>query len=142
LLEIIHRLIRPEVRDYALAAVRRQVKKLGKASVFALPKNDEERIVPLPNWVAQMVQSHVAMYKPEPHTLPWERPGRPVTVNLLFRWTDDKHIRARRYDELIWKAALAEASVIPAPEKTRGVAAGTSSTARPGCTPCAAITPA
>jgi integrase len=98
--------------------VRRQVKKLGKASVFALPKNDEERIVPLPNWVAQMVQSHVAMYKPEPYTLPWERPdGKPVTVNLLFRWTDDKHIRARGYDELIWKAALAEASVIPAPEK-------------------------
>jgi integrase len=102
--------------------VRRQVKKLGKEFVFALPKNDKERTVPLPDWVARTVQSHITTNKPRPYTLPWERPGgRAETVNLLFRWTDDKHIRARGYDELIWKPALAEADVIPPPGKdTRG----------------------
>ena len=43
-----------------------------------------------------------------------------MTVNLLFRWTDDMHIRARGYDELIWKAALAQAAVIPPPTKDAG----------------------
>jgi integrase len=106
--------------DEQVIRVRRQIKKLGKESVFALPKNDQERTVPMANGVAQIVSKHVAMYKPEPYSLPWEKlDGRPLTVNLLFRWTDDKHIRARGYDELIWKPALAEASVIPAPEKDR-----------------------
>ena len=36
-------------------------------------------------------------------------------MKLLFRWTDDMHIRARTYDELVWKAALARACVIPMP---------------------------
>ena len=55
---------------------------------------------------------------PRPYTLPWEKPdGKPLTVRLLFRWTDDKHIRARTYDELVWKPALAEARVIATPTK-------------------------
>jgi integrase len=75
--------------------VRRQVKKLGKDFVFALPKNDKERKVPLPGWGVRTLQSHVVTNKPRLYTLPWEKPGgRAETVNLLFRWTDDKHTPA------------------------------------------------
>jgi integrase len=36
--------------DEKIVQVRRQLKKLGKHYVFALPKNDRERTVPLPEW--------------------------------------------------------------------------------------------
>jgi integrase len=104
--------------DQKVIRVRRQVKRLGKEYVFALPKNDRERIVPLPDWAAQTIRVHVATAKPRPFTLPWEKlDGRPTTVNLLFRWTDDKQIRSRTYDEMMWKPALAHAGVIPMASK-------------------------
>ena len=43
--------------------------------------------------------------------------GKRRTVNLLFRWTDDKHFRARTYDDLVWKPALVHAGVRPEPTK-------------------------
>ncbi|WP_158293117.1 MULTISPECIES: site-specific integrase [Kribbella] len=98
--------------------VRRQVKKLGRDFVFALPKNDTERTVPMPEWTALALKEHIEAAKPRPYTLPWEKlDGKPLTVKLLFRWTDDKHLRARTYDELVWKPALAQAGVIPMPKK-------------------------
>ena len=38
-------------------------------------------------------------------------------VELLFAWSDGKQIRARNYDESIWKPALATAGVIPLPTR-------------------------
>jgi integrase len=85
--------------DQMVIHVRRQVKKLGKNFVFALPKNDTERTVPMSEGTALALHEHIAAAKPRPYALPWEKPdGRPLTVKLLFRWTDDKHIRARTYD--------------------------------------------
>lgn len=104
--------------DEMVIHVRRQVKKLGREFVFALPKNDSERTVPLSEGAALTLKEHIAAAMPRPYTLPWEKPdGKPLTVRLLFRWTDDKHIRARTYDELVWKPALAEARVIATPTK-------------------------
>jgi hypothetical protein len=37
----------------------------------------------------------------------------------MFRWTDDKHIRARTYDELVWRPALFYAGVIAEPKTDR-----------------------
>ena len=104
--------------DAMVIHVRRQVKKLGRDFVFALPKNDTERTVPMSEGTARTLREHIEATKPRPYTLPWERlDGKPLAVKLLFRWTDDKHIRARTYDELVWKAALAQAGVIPMPGK-------------------------
>ncbi|MEU7911414.1 tyrosine-type recombinase/integrase [Microbispora bryophytorum] len=105
--------------DLQIIHVRRQIKKLGESFVFALPKNDQERDVPMPDWVAQYLRSHIQKYKPRPYTLPWEKlSGRPRTHKILFRWaTDDLHIRHRNYDETIWKPALVLAGVIPEPTK-------------------------
>ncbi|MFI6811873.1 tyrosine-type recombinase/integrase [Nonomuraea sp. NPDC050328] len=102
--------------DEGLVRVRRQLKRLGSKFVFALPKNDKERIVPLPDWAAAAVRAHVAKFPPLPCTLPWEKlTGTPRTCNLLFRWTDDRYIRSRGYSELVWKPALVKAGVIPPP---------------------------
>ena len=103
--------------DGKIVRVRRQVKRLGTVYVFALPKNDRERIVPLSDWDIQAVRRHIEKYPPRPYTLPWEKPGgKPHTCRILFRWpTDDQHVKSRNYSETIWKPALAKAGVITEP---------------------------
>jgi integrase len=104
--------------DAAVIHVRRQLKVIDGLYVFALPKNDRERDVPMSSGLGQVLRVYMAQHKPRPYSLPWEKPsGKLVTANLLFRWTDDKHVRARGYDELIWKPALVMAGVIPPPTK-------------------------
>ena len=89
--------------------VRRQVKKLGVAHAYALPKNGRERDVPLPDWVAAAAKIHITKYTPRPCTLPWEKlTGRPQSHNILFRWGDGNHVRYRTYSEQVWKPAIAQ----------------------------------
>jgi integrase len=45
--------------DEKVVRVRRQVKRLDDLYVFALPKNDRERIIPLSDWDIQAVRRHV-----------------------------------------------------------------------------------
>jgi integrase len=96
--------------------VRRQVKKLGRDFVYSLPKNDRERVVPLASHLPGLVRGHIERFGMTVVALPWERlGGEPRSIELLFAWTDGKHIRARNYDESVWKPALATAGVIPPP---------------------------
>jgi integrase len=96
--------------------VRRQVKKLGTGHVYALPKSDLEREIPLPEWVAAAARVHIAKYPPRPCTLPWEKlTGKPQTHSILFRWSDGGHVRYRTYSEQTWKPAIAKAGIIPEP---------------------------
>jgi integrase len=101
--------------------VRRQAKKIGSDYIFALPKNDRERVIPLSDWDIRVLRRHLGKYPPRPYTLPWEKPdGKPHTVRLLFRWaSDDEHVKARSYSETVWKPALVQAGIIPAPEKDK-----------------------
>lgn len=106
--------------DEGVIHVRRQIKKLGKEYVFALPKSDRTRIVPLSDWTAENVRLHVKKFKPEPLTLPWEKPDGPLrTHKVLFRWSDGGHVKPRTYSEQVWKPALVAAGVIPEPEKDK-----------------------
>lgn len=67
---------------------------------------------------ALVLKDHIEAVGPRPYTLPWEKvDGGPHTVRLLFRSTDDKHIRARTYDELVWNPALLHAGVIREPTR-------------------------
>jgi integrase len=104
-----------------IVKVRRQIKNLGGTYVYALPKNDRERIVPLADWTIQVIQNHIGKYPPRPCTLPWEKlTGKPRTCNILFRWhTDDQHVKARNYSETVWKPALVKAGLIPEPATDR-----------------------
>jgi integrase len=103
--------------DERLVRVRRQIKNLGGIYVYALPKNDRERIVPVSDWTLHALKRHITDHPPRPYTLPWEKPnGKPRTHNILFRWpTNDGHVRARTYSEIVWKPALVKAALIPAP---------------------------
>ncbi|WP_405056060.1 hypothetical protein OG474_25350 [Kribbella sp. NBC_01505] len=52
--------------------VRRQVKKLGKDFVFAAPKNDRVRSVPMSDEVAEFTRAHIEEFGATEVTLPWE----------------------------------------------------------------------
>lgn len=96
--------------------VRRQIKRLGSFYVFALPKSDQERTVPMSDSAAEVLRWHIKNTRIRPYSLPWERPdGEQISARLLFRWRDDKHIRARGYNKQVWKPALVAADVIPPP---------------------------
>lgn len=84
--------------DRHILHVRRQLKKLGKHHVFALPKNDRERDVPMADWVKIVARQHFATTATRPVTLPWEKPGRTLlTVQLSFRSISDRFVPYRGY---------------------------------------------
>jgi integrase len=100
--------------------VRRQIKYLrGGVYVFAPPKGKKARRVPMLDGLAQVLQAHRAQNPPRPYTLPWIDPANDEarTVNLLFRWTDDRHIRATAYQRVVWLPALVDAGVIAPPTR-------------------------
>lgn len=100
--------------------VRRQVKRLGKEYVFALPKNDKERIVPMSTSLAKMVKEHIERFGTVTISLPWEKLSGAVQDRaLLFTWPDGKQLRARLYDLTVWKPALSVVGVIPPPTKDK-----------------------
>ncbi|GAA1582145.1 hypothetical protein GCM10009789_39860 [Kribbella sancticallisti] len=106
--------------DFTLMLIRvqRQVKRLGTKFVYALPKNDKERFVPMSPVLAKTVKSHLERFGTTTVSLPWERlDGDVQEHDLIFSWHDGKHLQARLYDELVWKPALAAAGVIPPPYK-------------------------
>jgi integrase len=104
--------------DEGIIHIRRQLKKIGRDHVFALPKNDRERIVPMSAWTAESIRTHVRKFQPQPLTLPWEKPtGELRTHNVLFRWIDGGHMKPRAYSETVWKPAIAAAGIIPEPVK-------------------------
>ncbi|MFC5144052.1 tyrosine-type recombinase/integrase [Streptomyces aureoversilis] len=95
-----------------------QVKVAGGRLVFAPPKRDKERDVPLPDRVAHVLKQHRKAHPPVKVTLPWQRPDGPlVTKRLLFTRPDGEGaIRRTDFNTRIWKPALVEAGVIPEPK--------------------------
>ena len=104
-----------------IVRIRRQIKRLGDSYIFALPKNDRERIVPLSDWAVEAVQEHIRKYPPRSCTLPWEKTdGKLCACKILFRWhTDGQYVKSRSYSETVWKPALVKAGFIPEPATDR-----------------------
>ncbi|WP_079124789.1 tyrosine-type recombinase/integrase [Streptomyces lushanensis] len=97
--------------------VRRQVKHVSKRLVFALPKGQKERDVPLPSKIGEAVAAHLAARpaRAVTVTLPWAVPdGKPVTVDLLFTSRETKAVNRNYFNTYVWKPALAKAGVIEA----------------------------
>ncbi|MGC9537044.1 tyrosine-type recombinase/integrase [Streptomyces sp. UG1] len=98
--------------------VNRQIKLVRSKMVFALPKGNRLRTVPMPEALAEALKAHTKEFPPVEVTLPWAEPdGEKRTFRLLF--TDEQ---ARAYHRSIvnqytWKGALAAAGVIPPREK-------------------------
>ncbi|WP_405060213.1 site-specific integrase [Kribbella sp. NBC_01505] len=106
--------------DEGVIRVRRQIKRLGQTWVYALPKNDKERVVPMSPRLAELAKEHIKTFGTKNITLPWERvDGAPRTHALLFTWGDDRALRADLYNLLVWKPAIVAAGVIPPPTKDK-----------------------
>jgi integrase len=107
--------------DRHILHMRRQIKPIKGVWLFALPKNDRERDVPLPGWVEAIALQHFRLVKAQPVTLPWEKPtGHLVTVLLVIVRDDGSFVRYRDYMQSVWKPALVHGGVIPAPVKEPG----------------------
>ncbi|MEU8760920.1 site-specific integrase [Streptomyces sp. NPDC048659] len=98
--------------------VIRQVRFIRGKAVFAPPKGNKERDVPMSPYVAASLRRHSEEYPPVEVTLPWRTPDGPlVTVRLLFTNTAGGVIWRSNFNIQEWKPALAAAGVIPVPEK-------------------------
>ncbi|MGW6197024.1 tyrosine-type recombinase/integrase [Kribbella sp. NPDC055110] len=104
--------------DEQVLRIRRQVKRLRNRFVFALPKNDQERIVPMSPILAAAVKDHVERFGTKTMSLPWEDlDGEIQDHSLMFIWSDGRHLRADLYNLVVWKPALVAAGVLPPPVK-------------------------
>ncbi|MER5451214.1 site-specific integrase [Streptomyces sp. NPDC002764] len=94
--------------------VIRQVKLIRGKAVFAPPKGNKERDVPLPSSVAEALRAHMDAFKPVEITLPWRKPDGPkVTARLLFTNTAGGIVWRSNFNIQEWKPALAVAGLIP-----------------------------
>ncbi|WP_062207541.1 site-specific integrase [Streptomyces sp. NBRC 109706] len=99
--------------------VVRQVKLVKGKPVFAPPKCEKERDVPLPAVIADALRTHMKEFEPTAITLPWKKlDGPPVTAHLLFTAKEGSAVRRNDFNDHAWKPALAAAGVIP--ERQRG----------------------
>ncbi|MEW1720857.1 site-specific integrase [Streptomyces sp. NPDC093109] len=97
--------------------VVRQVKLIGGKAVFAPPKGNKERDVPLPGSVAEVLRGHMDAFKPVAVTLPWRKPDGPlVTKRLLFTNTAGGIVWRSNFNIQEWKPAIATAGFIPEPD--------------------------
>ncbi len=94
-----------------------QVKLIGGRAVFAPPKRDKVRDVPLPEHVGRALAAHMEAFPPQEVTLPWKTlTGPPVTKRLIFTTAEAKVVGRHYFNTASWKPALVAAGVIPEPE--------------------------
>ncbi|MFE2260941.1 tyrosine-type recombinase/integrase [Streptomyces griseosporeus] len=99
--------------DGGIIRVVRQVKLIRGKAVFAPPKCNKERDVPLPASVAEALRAHIDAFKPVEITLPWRQPDGPkVSARLLFTNTAGGLVWRSNFNIQEWKPALASAGLI------------------------------
>jgi integrase len=104
--------------DQRAYRARVQIKRADGVLVFAPPKNDHERSVPVPASLHHLINTHVATYGTTRVTLPWIQPGgQPRTYTLLFA---NQHAAPldRGYVNRLWKTAVLSAGIAWIPQDT------------------------
>jgi integrase len=92
--------------------VRRQVRIIRSRLVFAPPKGNKLRDVPLPESVALALAGHLEHHPARPVTLPWEEPGgSPETAELIMTSVTGKAINRNTFNTYGWKPVLAAAGI-------------------------------
>lgn len=87
--------------------VTTQVKLIRGVAVFAPPKGNKERDVPLPSSVASALRRHMKSHPPVAIKLPWIRPDGPLTERrLIFTNTADGIVWRSNFNIQEWKPAL------------------------------------
>jgi integrase len=92
--------------------VRRQVKTVRYQRVFALPKHDKTRDIPLPEPVKLALSEYIRLHPPKTITLPWDVPdGEPTTARLIVTSVRGLAVAANDFNRNYWKPALMAAAV-------------------------------
>ena len=100
-------------RDVGVLHVVRQVRVVDGRQVFALPKRNKTRDVPLARSVLRLVDEHLARFEPVVVTLPWRIPfGEPTTVRLLLTDEAGRPMWRNRFNDRIWNPARKAAGVV------------------------------
>ncbi|UVS81708.1 site-specific integrase [Actinokineospora sp. UTMC 2448] len=95
-----------------VAVICRQVKIVRYRPVFALPKYDKIREIPLSDPVMAALKAHMEAFPPVEVTLPWDTAeGKPTTVRLVMTSIQRKAIRNNDFNREYWKPALKAAGV-------------------------------
>ncbi|WP_042370268.1 tyrosine-type recombinase/integrase [Streptacidiphilus neutrinimicus] len=94
--------------------VNAQIRFVGKTMVFALPKGQKIRSVPMSRGLALALKAHMKAFPPVEVTLPWdEAEGDPRTLRLLFVDPKGNAYNRSVFNQGDWKRALVHAGVIP-----------------------------
>jgi integrase len=92
--------------------VRRQVKTVRYKHVFALPKYDKTRDIPLSEPVKLALAEHIRKFPPKEITLPWDTAeGQQQTARLIVTSVRRQVVAANDFNRNYWKPALMKAKV-------------------------------
>ncbi|MFI6299578.1 tyrosine recombinase XerC [Nonomuraea sp. NPDC050790] len=93
--------------------VQRQIKILKNRLVFAPPKGDKPRDVPLAESVKIALAEHMRRFEPVEVTLPWVKAdGPPHTARLFFVNTHGRPLHQATFNKL-WHRALEQVGIVP-----------------------------
>jgi integrase len=103
-----------------VVTVRRQVRLDDARQVFALPKYERVREVPLPTTIANQLAAHLATFPPVEVTLPWAsresaQNGVAHTARLIVTSREGKALNRNYVSSQLWRPALRTAGL----EETR-----------------------
>jgi integrase len=95
-----------------VVTVRRQVKTVRYTRVYALPKYDKQREIPLPEPVKLALAAHLRAFPPDEIELPWDVATGPQTAHrLIVTSMRELAVAANDFNRNYWKVALEEAGV-------------------------------
>src|SRR6476469_33434 len=93
--------------DSMLVHVRRQLRTVDRTLVFALPKGNKTRTVPLSPGVLAEINDHLVAHPPTTVRLPWRKPtGDSVTVRLLATGEDGRLYTGDLFNKTVWEGAF------------------------------------
>ncbi|MFF0862350.1 tyrosine-type recombinase/integrase [Nonomuraea sp. NPDC003560] len=93
--------------------VQRQIKILNDRLIFALPKGDKPRDVPLSEGVKIALSEHMRRFEPVEVTLPWmKEDGPPHTARLFFANSFGRPVHPSTFLRT-WHVALEQAGIVP-----------------------------
>ncbi|MFI9506790.1 tyrosine-type recombinase/integrase [Nocardia sp. NPDC052566] len=103
-------------REAMVVHIQRQVKYVEGVLMFALPKREKTRFVPLSKAVLDEIDEHMKEYPPQSVTLPWgSADGKPVTVLLLLTDHNGATMSGDVFTKTVWKPAFAVGDLIYRP---------------------------
>ncbi|MEU1544868.1 site-specific integrase [Nocardia sp. NPDC005745] len=99
-------------REAMTVHIQRQVKYVKGTLMFALPKREKTRYIPLSSAVLDAIDQHMKLFPPRPVTLPWgSADGDPVTVRLLVVNERGGAMSGDLFTKIVWKPAFGKAGL-------------------------------